>query len=547
MNCPKCKREVRSDIHICPFCGSLVNVPSKIKQTSSKQNVVKTASKAKSKIEKADTDISVGDTVEKKSFVTLQKKVVKKPEIIRKNYNNYIDYKEAKERAIEEMNKPNSSKTRSILSIVVTKETQDKAGTVAGRTVSKRNSKSGNKNIKVVNKKMAINPLVSDNFNNLDNEVTKDKVQKKAIGIVKTDNYHFMNNLATFIVLILWIGVVYYLVSNPELSYYFHENEKDIVRETSGNTTVDEELIKYEGTSKSGQKGVKGKEGVTSIIYDNQYLKQFDIKDEATVYRLISTDSVKQKKSCSSNITKIENEIITNYGITAVNFCEMDEGFALELKDVIKYIYNNYPSARNYLTNITLANVEPGVTYMAAFMPVFTFATSSSNTGYPVGVKSQIILNAAYFLNKSKINSSVSYGAKTGYFPKNATRSSSVAHEFGHYLSYIALLNHYNSHRLVFVKANQSKLLYDIYQDFNEGSYTYDLLVEAYNEYHKVHTNTSFDDFRASISKYAMAKDTSGKYIYDETVAEAFHDVYLNGNNAEEASKYIVDILVSKI
>ena len=35
--------------------------------------------------------------------------------------------------------------------------------------------------------------------------------------------------------------------------------------------------------------------------------------------------------------------------------------------------------------------------------------------------------------------------------------------------------------------------------------------------------------------------------IYDETIAEAFHDVYLNKDNAKDASKYIVSILKKKL
>ena len=33
----------------------------------------------------------------------------------------------------------------------------------------------------------------------------------------------------------------------------------------------------------------------------------------------------------------------------------------------------------------------------------------------------------------------------------------------------------------------------------------------------------------------------------DETIAEAFHDVYLNENNAKDASKYIVNVLKQKL
>ena len=57
----------------------------------------------------------------------------------------------------------------------------------------------------------------------------------------------------------------------------------------------------------------------------------------------------------------------------------------------------------------------------------------------------------------------------------------------------------------------------------------------------------SLDEWRQTISNYALAKNNSGEYIYDETIAESFHDVYLNGDNASDASKYIVSVLKAKL
>lgn len=554
MICPKCKREIRSNIHICPHCGALVN------NKKSDEKEIKTAKQVKSKIKAEDATSLVGGTVSKEAFIKLKKVNAKKKEIVRKDFNNYIDYKEAKERALEEMNKPNASKTRSIISSIIKKDDLNSSGTISGKAVRKQTRQNKN-TIKVVNKKNAVNPLVStmvekqriSNGSKPNNILEVEKVEpskKSAIKIekMKDGEYRFFSTVASLVIIVFWCFTIYYLLTKPENNYYFRENEEDVVRQSNNdNTTVDQDMLKYQSVSKSGQTGGSTSNGVTAIVYDNQYLKQFTIGSANDVLKLISTDSVKQKTNCPGNITKIENEIITNYGIRAANLCEMDEDFVIELRDVIKYIYNEFPTARNYLTNITLANVDEGATYMAAFMPVFTFATSPSNNGYPVGIKTQIILNAKYFLDANKIKNSVSYGSKSGYFPPNATRSSAVAHEFGHYLSYVALLNEYDTDRLLYVKASESKLLYDVYKDFNDGNFSRNLLNEAYNEYHLVYNGSSFEDFRKSISNYAIAKDSSGNYIYDETIAEAFHDVYLNGDVAEPASRYIVNKLKEKL
>ena len=59
----------------------------------------------------------------------------------------------------------------------------------------------------------------------------------------------------------------------------------------------------------------------------------------------------------------------------------------------------------------------------------------------------------------------------------------------------------------------------------------------------KTGTRWTLDEFRASISQYAVAKDNTGNYIWDETIAESLHDVYLNGDNAAPASKEVVAVL----
>ena len=122
----------------------------------------------------------------------------------------------------------------------------------------------------------------------------------------------------------------------------------------------------------------------------------------------------------------------------------MDYSLAYEFNKVIDYIYNNYPKSRGYLTNLTLKNmsVEDNTT-IAAFLPTFQFATSSSISTYPWVYKTQVFLNSSYFLNERKLESTVVSSSESGHFPKNANKFSPVAHEMGHYLSFIVLMKHY--------------------------------------------------------------------------------------------------------
>lgn len=612
MICKKCNREMYPNKTVCPHCGNTVvkkyqetNYGAKNKYikndssnliggtvTQNKGSVVKIQKKKQTKkvysgnngtrnryIKEDNTNL-VGGTVSKgnKSFIKIEKRnntANTINNVNRKDYINYIDYKSAIEEQELRKNKLEEAKNKKytedevstkLISIekvrrspkvgleLLRKDSEDNLKDIGTKVASKYNNglidNNGNKKVRPVRKQpVPIETFTNSNYvqskqtssvPNYDSNVVLNVEQNKK------RNFKLESNILSYAVIIcIWIIAIITLINVTGTDFYFSENN-EVFRSTISSS--DSELIGYEGVSKSGQSGGASSEGVTSIVYDNQYLGQFTLKNLNAAYDLIRVDSTKQKGNCPSNIVEIEEEIVNNYGITAVNLCEMDEDFALEIKNVVKNIYANFPSARNYLTNLTLANVSESSTFMAAFMPIFTFSTSNSNSGYPVSTKTQIILNAKYFLNNTKIKNSVSYGAKSGYFPKNATRSSTVAHEFGHYLSYVALLNYYDSKQLTFVNASQTTLLYEVYDDFNAGNFSKMLVQEAYDDYVRDTGSTeSFYEFRASISMYAVAKDSNGLYIYDETIAEAFHDYYLNGNNAAPASLAIVKVLKSKL
>lgn len=322
------------------------------------------------------------------------------------------------------------------------------------------------------------------------------------------------------------------LIKNPNSKYYFdtnpHENKEKIIQ-TQGTTT-----------SKKGKYS-------TVIIYDNTY-SGVSINKNEDAYKLIEKDSTSQKDNCPAEIKKIENDIIKKYGITAVNLCEMDVNFAKEIGNVIKKIYNEYPSARGYITNLSLANASMSDGYIAAFMPVFNFATSGSSSTYPWVIKTQILLNTAYFLNTERLQASVTDGSNVGHFPPNATIYSPIAHEFGHYLSFLAMMKNYKLNSILLVDDKNVNNFYKVYSDFGEGNFSLNMIKEAYENYKKdTGTNMSLDEWRGTISKYALAKDNKGNYIWDETIAESFHDVYLNGENAKDASKYVIKILKNKL
>ena len=184
--------------------------------------------------------------------------------------------------------------------------------------------------------------------------------------------------------------------------------------------------------------------------------------------------------------------------------------------------------------------------FITAFQPYFEFAYNDG--GYPVIVKTQMFLNAKYFLNENAFNETINANVKIGHFPSNAVMSSIVAHELGHYISFLTMMYSHSLDSMFYVDNEEKQYkLVEVLRDFNDGKYSLELLETAYNNYiNDTNDNIEFDLWRSTISGYAISRDNSGEYIYDETIAESFHDVYLNGNNAKEASKYVYNELKSR-
>lgn len=363
-------------------------------------------------------------------------------------------------------------------------------------------------------------PLINNNIpNNISSNISKNN-NKKSIFI----------GIGVGIALLVIVFVVLLISANDNDEYYF-----------SGNSYEEEEEILTPTESKPKNKYS------TVIVTDNVY-DGASVDDRDDAHQLIIEDSISQKDACPGEIKEIENEIISKYGVTAVNLCELDLEFAKEIRNVFKKIYEEYPSAQGELTNLSLVNTTMSENYIAVFQIGFRFATSDSYSSYPWVYKTQILLNTRYFLNPSKLESSVISSSNSGHFPKNATRYSPVAHEMGHYLSFIAMMKSHSVNSFLLLDSENQDDLYNVIYDFSDGDFSLQMIEEAYNNYKKeVGTDLSLDQWRGTISAYALAKDNNGNYIYDETIAEAFHDVYLNDENAVDASKYVVEVLKEKL
>ncbi len=285
----------------------------------------------------------------------------------------------------------------------------------------------------------------------------------------------------------------------------------------------------------------------TAVVTDNIY-ENVDVNNESDAKKLIVKDSNNQKDKCNDvKVKEVESRIEKNYGIVAVNFCELNYNFALEIENVIKTVYSEFPSIKGYLTNLTLINAPSETNYIAAFKSASLFARSNSTfISKPDVYKMSIFLNTNYFLNLEYFEYSIKDSLAFDYFPKNATRYSLVAHEFGHYISFLAQLHNTDDIDKLLLLTDDNQVAYSkLINDSNTGVFSHKILTEAYQNYNKKNSKkySTLDSFRGNISGYALATDNVGNPLYDETIAEAFHDYYINRSNAKKTSLEIVSVL----
>ena len=299
--------------------------------------------------------------------------------------------------------------------------------------------------------------------------------------------------------------------------------------------------------SSSGGSGSGTSKYKTKIEVDHFYY--VDLPNEKAADDLIKKDSEDQKGDTATEIKQIENQIIRDYKVKAVNLGEMDVETARGLADAFKYIYDNYPGARNLLSNISIGNMSMSDGSTLAYFGPHEFTVSKTSTsGYPKSVKTLMCLNSRYFLNPPLLENSVKQSSASGHFPKNVSKYAVVVHESGHFLTLVATMKKYGLDTVNFVDQASIEKYTKVIQDWSANEEPLSIIKEAYDNYkRKYNDNISFDEFRASISGYAMATDSSGKPIYHETVAEAFHDYYTNGENSAKASIEIVQVLMKRV
>ena len=283
---------------------------------------------------------------------------------------------------------------------------------------------------------------------------------------------------------------------------------------------------------------------------DNKYnTKTINSYEDAIEF--IKKDFSDQKLYCfnDTKVTLMALDLEEKYSIPSVSFCDMSIEESTKIKDVIDSMYNLFPNINGALTNIAITNASTKSEYIARFQPMYQFININENTNsYNKVNKTQILINSYYFLNEDLISKPIESVVGEKWYVNDATWESTIAHEFGHYISFVTLLKKNEIDNITFVTKDNEDTVDNILKEFNSGAYSIALLNEAVNNYNNSHsTNLTLKEFASTISNYASSEDKKGNLIADETIAEAVHDYYLHGNDMKETSKEIISVINSKL
>ena len=284
----------------------------------------------------------------------------------------------------------------------------------------------------------------------------------------------------------------------------------------------------------------------TDNIYNG---KNIESLEEAQSF--IESDLSNQSWKCSNNLEtfRFEADLETKYDIASVDFCDISYEEGEKIVNVIEKMYTLFPNIKGSLTNISITNATTNSEYIAYFQPMFQFVNPNMDiNNYNKVNKTQILLNSYYFLNEDIMSNSVSSVVGDNWYVKDVTWESTIAHELGHYITFKAYLKENGLENIIFVTKDNEQIINNALERYDSGDFQNNILNTALNNFNsKYMTNLNIETFVKMISEYAGAKDQFGKLIADEAIAEAIHDYYLHGNNANIISMEIVNVIKAKL
>lgn len=304
------------------------------------------------------------------------------------------------------------------------------------------------------------------------------------------------------------------------------------VKETSEANSTDKELEK---TNKSKQ---------TVVEYDVTYTKEVASIEQAITE--IKEEAERQRKKYNNpEVRKLETEMEEKYDIISVVLGEMDIETAKIVDNALETTLRIFPKIKGSFTNITIGNSISREPNAFARVKPYIFILPTNSAEYPLVIKNDILLEARYFLNPTRMKNAIASNAALGYWDKDSTIESLIAHELGHALVDLIRANRYGITNTLYVLEDNYQNYIKFLTDRLEINQTTAKEIVT-NALGKCDENLTMEQFLSSISGYAASKnENTGGYNYEEACAEAYADYYIHGKDCDKASKLILAEIIT--
>lgn len=338
------------------------------------------------------------------------------------------------------------------------------------------------------------------------------------------------------------IGILIILFGILSWSGILGHKDRDDEMTTEAVAVGNTQEIFFNGTEEWNAGNLK-RNLTTVIAYDKQYnayvASTKGAKEAIREYGLRQRDMY-----TNPAVEEIELQMERDFDILAVNLGELEEETAKDIQRAFAYMYETYPQLKGRLTNVSLGNFANEESGNIAVTQNTEFIINEEFGRCPFVVKYEIILNATKFMRRENLLKDCAYQVETGYWPANSDISSIVVHELGHQLLNVIAMEQFGLENECYITEENAEAYSKYVTDILRVNQTVAkaVLTKAYNIWKtKYHHTEGEDTFRGSISRYAKGEQPDGGISYGETFAEGIADIYLNGENAADASKAIVE------
>lgn len=274
--------------------------------------------------------------------------------------------------------------------------------------------------------------------------------------------------------------------------------------------------------------------------------KEYYVADAAMARQIIQCQGeMIRDRSENKGLSGIETKLENDYGILAVNLDGITAETAHQIEQACAFIFDEYPMLKGHVTNLAVRDeISQSDGTIAIYENYMYITNPDAESLYPFVVQNRILLTKRDFGNPDRLNNLITRNVRSGFWREGTTVSSIIVHELTHGLLDYMICASYGLCDSVYISEENGEAFARCSSEklAQNQDYVRSLCEDAYRAYSdKAGTQISFDGFTELISGYAASKQEDGGISYEEIIAEAMTDYYINKDSCHPATQCILD------